>query len=262
MQKVDFDYEFIIADDYSTDGTREIILDYKENYPGLIKLILQKRNVGPGKNWLDLIEAPKSKYIAYFEGDDYWTDPYKLQKQVDFLEANEGYSLCFHRFFIIDEESKSLSPFIRKQSSTIVDFAQMRIPIQPLTTMFRNELKPIIPADYILRMTGANFLFLRLAEIGKFKYMKDPMAVYRIHSGGIWSGKNRLEKQKMAMDNIVCMIDYINHRKSIRKILISQYFKKVLITMLYSIYQKDVYSIKIMIKKIFKIQYWGYLLLD
>ena len=91
MQKVDFDYELIIADDYSTDGTREIILDYKENYPGLIKLILQKRNVGPGKNWLDLIEAPKSKYIAYFEGDDYWTDPYKLQKQVDFLEANEGY---------------------------------------------------------------------------------------------------------------------------------------------------------------------------
>ena len=265
MQKTDFEFEIIIHDDASTDLTATIIREFENNHPDVFTCIYQKENQwskgikpSPTYGW----PKAKGKYIALCEGDDYWTDPYKLQKQVDFLEANEGYSLCFHRFFIIDEESKSLSPFIRKQSSTIVDFAQMRIPIQPLTTMFRNELKPIIPADYILRMTGANFLFLRLAEIGKFKYMKDPMAVYRIHSGGIWSGKNRLEKQKMAMDNIVCMIDYINHRKSIRKILISQYFKKVLITMLYSIYQKDVYSIKIMIKKIFKIQYWGYLLLD
>ena len=270
MQKTDFNYEICLGEDASNDGTREICEEYAEKYPDKMRLFLRSRDdvikingTATGRyNFIETLKECKGKYIAICEGDDYWTDPYKLQKQVDFLEANEGYSLCFHRFFIIDEESKSLSPFIRKQSSTIVDFAQMRIPIQPLTTMFRNELKPIIPADYILRMTGANFLFLRLAEIGKFKYMKDPMAVYRIHSGGIWSGKNRLEKQKMAMDNIVCMIDYINHRKSIRKILISQYFKKVLITMLYSIYQKDVYSIKIMIKKIFKIQYWGYLLLD
>ena len=267
MQRTTFPFVIVILDDASTDGNPEIIREYEKKYPKLFRCFLLKENTWGKPNRREIIKPyldarEEGKYIALCEGDDYWTDPYKLQKQVDFLEANEGYSLCFHRFFIIDEESKSLSPFIRKQSSTIVDFAQMRIPIQPLTTMFRNELKPIIPADYILRMTGANFLFLRLAEIGKFKYMKDPMAVYRIHSGGIWSGKNRLEKEKMAIDNIVCMIDYINHRKSIRKILISQYFKKVLITMLYSIYQKDVYSIKIMIKKIFKIQYWGYLLLD
>ena len=85
MQKVNFTWELIIADDFSTDGTREIVLEYKEKYPDFIKLILQEKNVGATRNWIDLIIAPKSKYIAYFEGDDYWTNPYKLQKQRDFI---------------------------------------------------------------------------------------------------------------------------------------------------------------------------------
>ena len=80
MQKVDFPFKIIIADDYSTDGTRDILLQYKERYPDLITLILQQKNVGAAQNWIDLITAPKSKYIACFEGDDYWTDENKLQK--------------------------------------------------------------------------------------------------------------------------------------------------------------------------------------
>src|SRR5260221_9377408 len=80
MQSVNFSWELIIADDCSTDGTREILLEYKQKYPDFIKLILQKQNVGPAKNWLGLITSPKSKYIAYFEGDDFWIHPFKLQK--------------------------------------------------------------------------------------------------------------------------------------------------------------------------------------
>ena len=91
MQKVNFNWELIIAEDCSTDKTRDIILEYKKKHPDFIKLILQEKNVGPAKNWIELITKPNSKYIAYFEGDDYWTDPLKLQKQVGFLEANPDY---------------------------------------------------------------------------------------------------------------------------------------------------------------------------
>ena len=95
MQKVNFSWELIIADDFSTDGTREIVLSYKEKYPEFIKLVLQEKNVGALRNWFDLLNVPASKYIAYFEGDDYWTDSYKLQRQVDFLEKNEDYGLVW-----------------------------------------------------------------------------------------------------------------------------------------------------------------------
>ena len=80
MQKVDFAWELIIADDFSTDGTREILLEYKNKYPDFIKLILQEKNVGSAQNLIDLITVPISKYITYFDGDDYWIDPLKLQK--------------------------------------------------------------------------------------------------------------------------------------------------------------------------------------
>ena len=80
------DFEVILMDDCSTDNTRVILLEYKEKYPDLIKLILQEKNVGPAQNFIDLITFPKSKYIAIFEGDDYRTDPYKLQKQFDYLK--------------------------------------------------------------------------------------------------------------------------------------------------------------------------------
>src|SRR5688572_11378120 len=93
-QKVNFPWEFIIADDFSVDGSRDIVVEYQKKYPELIRLILQEKNVGAANNWFDLMKAPKGKYIAYFEGDDYWIDDHKLQKQVDFLEKNEKYVGC------------------------------------------------------------------------------------------------------------------------------------------------------------------------
>jgi glycosyltransferase involved in cell wall biosynthesis len=95
MQQASFPWELIIADDFSTDGTREIVEEYGARHPGLIRLILQETNVGAARNWMDLITAVTSKYLAYCEGDDYWTDPRKLQKQVDFLEANQSNGLCY-----------------------------------------------------------------------------------------------------------------------------------------------------------------------
>ena len=97
MQQVNFRIELIIAEDCSTDGTRAICQQYAEQYPALIRLITSESNVGAIANERRAMQAARGKYIAFCEGDDYWTDPLKLQKQVDFLESHPDYSVTFHR---------------------------------------------------------------------------------------------------------------------------------------------------------------------
>ena len=88
MQKTDFDFDIVIGEDCSTDATRRIVLEYSRKYPDKIKLLLHNVNVGFISNMMYVLEACTGKYVAMCEGDDYWTDPFKLQKQVDFLEAS------------------------------------------------------------------------------------------------------------------------------------------------------------------------------
>ena len=116
MQKTNFRFEAIIHDDASTDGTQEIIREYEKKYPDIIKPIYQKENQYskgiPGYITNLISSKCKGKYIALCEGDDYWIDPLKLQKQVDFLESHPDYSCVFHRYMIYNEinEETYLSP--------------------------------------------------------------------------------------------------------------------------------------------------------
>jgi glycosyltransferase involved in cell wall biosynthesis len=100
-QETDFGVEILVGDDCSTDGTREIVLDYQRRYPRRLRVITSERNVGIHENARRVAEACRGKYVAFCEGDDYWTDPHKLQKQVDFLETHPEYSLCCHDVDII-----------------------------------------------------------------------------------------------------------------------------------------------------------------
>ena len=109
MQKTNFDFDIVIGEDCSTDNTRQIVLDYQQQYPGKVKLLLHEKNIGAMANQMAVFNACKGKYIAMCEGDDYWTDPYKLQKQVDFLEANEDYSICSHRYSFYSERTKKFA---------------------------------------------------------------------------------------------------------------------------------------------------------
>ncbi len=107
MQKTNFNFEVLIHDDASTDNTANIIREYEQKYPDIIKPIYQTENqYSKGKPISATFNWPRaqSKYIALCEGDDYWTDPNKLQKQVDFLEANPDYMMCFHNAEILNTE--------------------------------------------------------------------------------------------------------------------------------------------------------------
>ena len=103
MQKTNFLFEIVIGEDCSTDNTGSIVTEYARKYPEIIKARCNKKNIGVQENSLLVFRDCTGKYIALCDGDDYWTDPYKLQKQVDFLEANKDFVICFHQIRIRNE---------------------------------------------------------------------------------------------------------------------------------------------------------------
>jgi hypothetical protein len=139
--------------------------------------------------------SAKGKYIALCEGDDYWTDPYKLQKQVDFLEANEDYAICFHRVYELldgrDPELSNLNTSLQEESYTIEDLAKGNF-IHTPSVVFRNGLIKKYPEWFNKSPVGDYVLHMLNAEHGKLKYLPEPMAIYRRHANGVWSGKSQL----------------------------------------------------------------------
>ena len=109
-QKVNFDYEIIIGDDCSPDRTAEIVKKYAEQFPEKIKAFIRPQNAGAKINFLHCFFECQGEYIVHIEGDDYWTDPQKLQTQVDFLDANPNASACFHNAEIIFEDGSGFAP--------------------------------------------------------------------------------------------------------------------------------------------------------
>ena len=185
-QQVNFAWELVIADDFSIDGTRKIILDYKKKFPNQIKLILQNSNVGAEKNWLDLMKYPKSKYIAYLEGDDFWTDDNKLQSQFDFLEKNPSYSLSFHLtkvFFENGDGQTTIWPNVIDETKLTVKelLKENFIPSNSVVYRRQNYDKfplGVAPGDWLMHLYHAQF--------GKIGFINKVMSAYRRHAGSMW----------------------------------------------------------------------------
>ena len=187
MQKTAFPVEIIIHDDASNDGSTNIIKEYELKYPHLFKNILHIENQwSQGKSVMDpLFEKPRGKYIGLNHGDDYWTDPYKLQKQVDFLEANPEYVMTFHDVKILTKDGKLHDNFLTKLPvswETAEDLARYGQYIQTNTVLFRNVIQNI-PEIFRKYPFGDFALELYIAQFGKIKYFDEPMSVYRYQVG-------------------------------------------------------------------------------
>jgi len=142
MQKTSFSFELLIHDDASTDGTADIIKEYERKYPDTIKVIYEKENQwSKGRKGSSLFNFPRSsgKYIALCEGDDYWIDPLKLQKQVDFLENTNGYSAIASNSLIINEITNDTYPFSNKDTRDIITLEELILERQfhTASVMFR-----------------------------------------------------------------------------------------------------------------------------
>jgi len=190
MQKTNFSWNIILFDDASTDGNQEIIKEYINKYPDKFIAILSEENYySKGKPKLPIIIPYfTGKYIASCEGDDYWTDPYKLQKQYDIMEANPQYSACYHNIIPIDKNGNIHSNYrsypYRKEH--IFDKAQLdllQLPGQTATRFMRNvytKLPPHALQSFInCKMYGDIKYALLLAQYGDIFYLEDAMTARR-----------------------------------------------------------------------------------
>lgn len=193
MQKTNFKFQLVIADDCSTDGNVRILMDYKHRYPDIINLILQETNVGPARNWIDLLSYPKSKYIAYFEADDYWTDPYKLQKQIDFLESNDDYGLIYTKSEVeVNGEITSRKIGFNGSFYSLFEFNF----IPTLTVVFRRVYFESFLAEFKTEINewkiGDYPLWLWIHINSKLKFLNESTAVHRVIRGSESNKGNRL----------------------------------------------------------------------
>lgn len=197
-QKTTFNYKLFIGEDYSTDATRSICAELKKEYSDRIELILNRRNIGGMKNAINVYKQclnSSSKYIALCEGDDYWTDTLKLQKQVDFLEQNSDYNICFHEISVLNQETGELEEdtIARKvsETTTILDLARGNF-IHTPSVMLRCNFK--IPRWFVNSSIGDWTLYMLCVNDKKIKKMSDTMAVYRVHKKSSWSSKSQEER--------------------------------------------------------------------
>jgi glycosyltransferase involved in cell wall biosynthesis len=193
MQKINFPYELIIADDCSKDKTPAICSEYANKYQQ-IRLIQTNSNIGMLPNFSKTLKACRGKYIALCEGDDYWTDPFKLQKQVDCLEQNPKAVFCFTSILELNRvnELRLIRQELNKSVYSIEDFILNQDYIGAATFLFKNII--YIP-DWIYKLkTGDKFLIFQLAAIGESVYIDEPTAVYRNNGLGVHSSLSDTEK--------------------------------------------------------------------
>lgn len=195
-QKCDFEFELIVGEDCSKDGTREVCLEYQAKYPQIVRVLFSDQNVGPYQNDLRVMGSVRGEFVSLCEGDDYFTDVNKLQKQVECLRKHAECAVCFHPVRVVyEEETRPEEIFPSREyrygkTRLGLDDLLKRNFIQTNSCMYRWRfgksedvrsffLDEIIPGDW--------YLHLLHAQKGAIIFLDEVMAVYRRHKGGIWS---------------------------------------------------------------------------
>lgn len=224
LQETDFPIEIVIGEDLSTDHTRKICEEYQRKYPGKIKLLLRESNLGVIKNSIETLKSCDGKYTAICEGDDYWTDKQKLQKQVDFLENNLDYGLVHTDYTEVDETNKLLTKYEPKLTENNKNgdifnlFLEKKYSIASLTVLFKTQLFKDFEKELTsleLKMTDLP-MWLEFSKKMKVKYLNEVTAAYR-----------HLQNSASHSDNIEKIINFKLNSLQIREYFANKYYIKI-----------------------------------
>ncbi len=185
-----FSLQIIIGEDCSTDNTRHICEDFAKQYPEKITLLPATKNMGMLKNFVRCFEACDGDYIAFVEGDDYWNDPFKLIKQVNFLSQHNDYSACFHNAIIKNQRNGENVEWLMHRDKLEKDCFETEDIFKPWfipsgSVMFVKYTDWKFPDWFFNCRSGDIPMLLLLSLRGKLKYIDEPMCVYRLHNSGV-----------------------------------------------------------------------------
>ena len=234
MQVAGFSYKLFIGEDHSTDNTRAICIKMKQNYPDKIELILNEKNLGGGANGYNLFTTIINtgvKFYAILDGDDYWIDKDKLQKQVNILEKNDDFSLCFTRANILTESTGEIKVKSKDDLIPAVmdfdTFVEKGNPYNTCTALFRADRisrKDLLWFSKIIKQDWA--IYVMLLDTGKAYYLPDTTAVYRVHGGGIIKSTSKIAMGENSAFLIESLQQYFypNRHKTLDLALTWSYF--------------------------------------
>jgi len=226
-QKTDFDFDIILGEDCSKDLTREIVTDYKNRYPDKFRLYLPEKNIGMMEMDIATWNLCTGEYIALLNGDDYWTDEYKLQTQADFLDNNPDAVMCYHKARVENETTGYVFDTVYPESGDELTAEYLLLgynPVMTPTVMIRNILT--VPDYYRDLPYGDMPLYLLLSQKGKLKYIDKLMSLYRIHPSGQWQGESVYNNLLKDIKFYEIMNEKLNYRYEdlIDKIFSQRYF--------------------------------------
>jgi glycosyltransferase involved in cell wall biosynthesis len=228
-QKVNFDYEIVIGEDSSTDGTRAIIMDFQRRHPDRIVPLLRDQNIGMMRNLKATLAACRGRYVALLEGDDYWTRDDKLQRQVDFLDAHPDHAICCHRAEILNETDRGWNGVLPNRppgSYAIEDLVESNW-LMTCSVVYRWGSIGALPGWFVEKPMGDWPLHVLVARSGKIYLMDEVMAVYRVHSGGVWSSRTPINQLRETVRMLSTLDKHLGFKytHTIRRTLAQSYFE-------------------------------------
>lgn len=229
MQQVNFDLELIISNDCSPDKTDEVIQEILKHHPLAAKIVYIRHdtNIGMMPNFIFALQQCKGKYTALCEGDDYWTNPHKLQKQIDFLEANQEYVACFHNADVI-ENGSIINDYCYIHEDRKIDAKEIIINgggIFPTASLvYKNVVE--LPDFAVSTKAGDTALAFTLLKAGDFYYMNQKMCNYRKHTGGSYTSIQQ-DRSKKLLD-IKSNLALLNNFRKYHKPVFNEFFKEAI----------------------------------
>jgi glycosyltransferase involved in cell wall biosynthesis len=226
-QRTKFDFEVVIGDDGSTDGTRAAIESFQRRRPDRIFPIFRERNIGAGPNFVATLGACRGEYVAFLEGDDYWTSEDKLQRQVDVLDGRPDRVLCCHRVRILNETAASGPDVLPARAAgvyAIEDLLEENF-VMTSSTVLRRDLIGTLPPWYSAATVGDWPLFALVARHGKIELLDDAMTAYRVHAGGAWSSRPMIERLREGNRMLRLLDEHLEFRyaPTIRRTILRSY---------------------------------------